>query len=97
MNEYQLPTSCIVHLADSANFEGFAFNKQCNGLTDLCFESTNDTIHVTVGCKHKKPVVQRINRIINARNATIDFDMQQISCIFVAKYASNEGIYTPIG
>ena len=54
MNEYQLPTSCIVHLADSANFEGFAFNKQCNGLTDLCFESTNDTIHVTVSGQLKR-------------------------------------------
>jgi len=41
-------TSCIVHLADSANFKGVASNKLCNGLTDLCFESPNDTIHVTV-------------------------------------------------
>ncbi len=26
-------TSCIVHLADSANIKGVACNKWCNGLT----------------------------------------------------------------
>jgi hypothetical protein len=41
-------TSCIVHLADSANIEGVASNKRRSGLTGLCFESPNDTIHVTV-------------------------------------------------
>ena len=41
-------TSCIVHLADSANFEGVATNKICNGLTGSCFKSPNDTIHATV-------------------------------------------------
>ena len=41
-------TSCIVHLADSANFKDITFNKLCNGLTSSCFESPNDTIHVTV-------------------------------------------------
>ncbi|MCB0703392.1 MAG: hypothetical protein KDC55_11860 [Ignavibacteriae bacterium] len=41
-------TSCIVHLADSANIEGVASNKRCNDLTGSCFESPNDTIHVTV-------------------------------------------------
>ena len=40
--------SCIVHLADSANFKGVAINKPCSDLTVLCFESPNDTIHVTV-------------------------------------------------
>ena len=49
MNEHQLPTSCIVHLADSANFKGVTFNIHCSGLTGSCFESPNDTIHVTVG------------------------------------------------
>jgi hypothetical protein len=48
MNEHQLPTSCIVHLAVSANFKGVTSNKLCNGLTGSCFESPNDTIHVTV-------------------------------------------------
>jgi len=28
--KHQLPTSCIVHLADSANFEGAAINVLCN-------------------------------------------------------------------
>jgi len=41
-------TPCIVHLADSANFKGVTSNKLCSGLTGLCFESPNDTIHVTV-------------------------------------------------
>ena len=48
MNEHQAVTSCIVHLADSANIEGVASNKRCNDLTGSCFESPNDTIHVTV-------------------------------------------------
>lgn len=54
MNEHQLPTSCIVHLADSANFMGVTFNKLCNGLTGSCFESPNDTIHVTVSGQLEK-------------------------------------------
>ena len=41
-------TSCIVHLANSANIQGVTSNKPCSGLTGLCFESPNDTIHVTV-------------------------------------------------
>ncbi len=41
----QLVTSCIVHLADSANFEDVTSNKLCSGLTGSCFESPNDTIH----------------------------------------------------
>ena len=49
-----MPTSCIVHLADSANIEGVASNKRCSGLTGLCFESPNDTIHVTVSENTKK-------------------------------------------
>ena len=43
----QLVTSCIVHLADSTNFKGVTSNKRCSGLTGSCFESPNDTIHVT--------------------------------------------------
>ena len=50
MDEHQLPTSCIVHSADSANFKGVTFNIHCSGLTGSCFESPNDTIHVTVIC-----------------------------------------------
>lgn len=40
-------TSCIVHLAYSANLDSLTSNKLCNGLTGSCFESPNDTIHVT--------------------------------------------------
>lgn len=47
-------TSCIVHLADSAKFEGVTSNKLCNDLTGLCFESPNDTIHVTVIANRQK-------------------------------------------
>ena len=49
--KHENTTSCIVHLADSANFKGVTSNKLCSGLTGLCFESPNDTIHVTVGYK----------------------------------------------
>jgi hypothetical protein len=48
MNEAQHTTSCIVHLADSANLKGVTSNKLCSVLTGLYFESPNDTIHVTV-------------------------------------------------
>jgi hypothetical protein len=44
--------SCIVHLADSAKFEGVTSNKRCSSLTGLCFESPNNTIHVTEECKY---------------------------------------------
>jgi hypothetical protein len=54
MNEAQHTTSCIVHLADSTKFEGVTFNKRCNGLTGLRFESPNDTIHATVQAHYKK-------------------------------------------
>jgi hypothetical protein len=47
-------TSCIVHLADSAKFKGVTPNKHYSGLTDSCFESPNDTIHVTVTIHAKK-------------------------------------------
>jgi ribosomal protein S1 len=50
----ETPTSCIVHLADGTNFKGVTSNKRCNGLTGSCFESPNDTIHVTVVRKPKK-------------------------------------------
>lgn len=46
--KHETLTSCIVHLADSANFKGVIYNKLCSGSTGLCFESPNDTIHVTV-------------------------------------------------
>ena len=55
MIEHQAVTSCIVHLADSANFKGVTFNKLCVGLTGSCFESPNDTIHVTVVGKANDP------------------------------------------
>ena len=45
MNKAQHTTSCIVHLADSANFKGVTSNKRCSGLTGSCFEMPNDTIH----------------------------------------------------
>ena len=43
----QHTTSCIVHLADSAKFKGVTFNKICVSLKGSCFQSPNDTIHVT--------------------------------------------------
>jgi hypothetical protein len=55
MIEHQAVTSCIVHLADSANFKGITSIERCIGLTDSCFESPNDTIHVTVTAKCKRP------------------------------------------
>ena len=54
-------TSCIVHLADSANIEGVASNKRCNDLTGSCFESPNDTIHVTV-MPNARDTLQTMNR-----------------------------------
>jgi hypothetical protein len=47
MNKAQHTTSCIVHLADSANFKGVTSNKRCSGLTGSCFEMPNDTIPVS--------------------------------------------------
>ena len=35
----QLVTSCIVHLADSADFKGSTPIKLCSGLTGKCFEN----------------------------------------------------------
>ena len=46
--KHENTTSCIVHLADSTNLKGVTSNKLCSGLTGSCFESPNDTIHVTV-------------------------------------------------
>ena len=45
MNKAQQVTACMVYLAHSTNFKGVTSNKQCGGLTGLCFESPNDTIH----------------------------------------------------
>ena len=59
MNKGQLVTSCIVHLANSANFEGVTPNKLCIGLTGLCFESPNDTIHVTVRPRNNLQIVNK--------------------------------------
>jgi hypothetical protein len=58
MNEAQHTTSCIVHLADSANFRRVTSNKHCNGLTGWCFESPNDTIHVTVTIYYEKKICE---------------------------------------
>ncbi len=46
--KHENTTSCIVHLADGVNFKGVAFNKRCCGLIGWCFDSPNDTIHITV-------------------------------------------------
>jgi len=46
--KHENTTSCIVHLADGANIVGITPNGRCKGLTGSCFESPNDTIHVTV-------------------------------------------------
>jgi hypothetical protein len=55
-----------VHLADSANFKGITPNKLCSGLTGSCFESPNDTIHVTVVFHAKKDSATNKRPIINA-------------------------------
>ncbi len=60
--KHENTTSCIVHLADSANFKGIASNKPCNGLIGSCFESPNDTIHVTVMCNTER--MKRISIIL---------------------------------
>jgi len=66
MNEAQHTTSCIVHLANSAKFEGVTSNKRCSGLTGSCFESPNDTIHVTVGVKRTKGAKYNLQRRVLA-------------------------------
>ena len=55
--KHENTTSCIVHLADRANIEGVTSNELCSGLTGLCFESPNDTIHVTVRANSEKSSV----------------------------------------
>ncbi len=50
-------TSCIMHMADSAKFEGATFNKL---FSDAFFKvrasnRPNDTIHVTVSVHTKRP------------------------------------------
>jgi len=37
----QLVTSCIKHLADSANIKVITSNKHCSGLTGKCFKMPN--------------------------------------------------------
>jgi hypothetical protein len=46
-DKHQHTTKCINHLADSAKFKGVTFNKICVSLKGSCFQSPNDTIHVT--------------------------------------------------
>jgi hypothetical protein len=60
---HESTTSCIVHLAYGANLKGVTSNKLCIGLTGSCFESPNDTIHVTVMAQFEKKssVVQKSN------------------------------------
>jgi hypothetical protein len=60
MKTTEMLTSCIVHLAVSANLEGITSNKLCSGLTGLCFESPNDTIHVTVGSNWRSGTTYKI-------------------------------------
>ena len=52
--KHETLTSCIVPLAVCANIEGVTSNNLCSGSTGLCFESPNDTIHVTVVCNTNK-------------------------------------------
>lgn len=54
-------TSCIVHLAGSADFKGSTPIKLCSGLTGSCFKLPNDTIHVTVGGHCKKRHFERLD------------------------------------
>ena len=77
MNKGQLVTSCIVHLADSANIKGVTPNKRCSGLTGLCFESPNDTIHVTVSGK------RCVNCKIINKNRTMNCKVLIILILFI--------------
>ena len=65
MNKAQHTTSCIVHLADSANFKGGTSNKRCSGLTGSCLEMPNDTIHVTV-VQHAEKATAQIAHLVSA-------------------------------
>lgn len=58
--KHENTTSCIVHLAGSANFENITSNKLCSGLTGSCFESPNDTIHITVVFHAKRKTVHQM-------------------------------------
>lgn len=40
-----------------------------------------------------RTIMQQINRLFNAKYATINFEMQRIKCIFVVKYATNGNFY----
>jgi len=35
----------------------------------------------------------QINQLFDAQNATLNFEMPRIRCIFVVKYATNGGLY----
>jgi len=50
MNKDQLVTRYIKHLADSGDFKGGTFNKNCISLTGLLSETPNDFIYPSVGC-----------------------------------------------
>jgi len=54
MKTNETPTSCIVHLADSTNIKDVTSINLCSDLTCSCFESPNDTIHVTFLCHSAK-------------------------------------------
>ncbi len=86
MNKGQLVTSCIVHLADSANIKGVTPNKRCSGLTGLCFESPNDTIHVTVRANKK---MNTTDNILYKSEAYLNIKRQKIFLNSVSIYEGN--------
>jgi|GEM_PF-3080516 len=72
-------TSCIVYLADSANFVGVTSNKLCNGLTGSCFESPNDTIHVTVSNNSGYKILMRLNPQITIKWRQLLISLRSLS------------------
>jgi len=46
-----------------------------------------------IAFKQEKGIVQRINHLIDANNASINFQMRRIRPIFVAKYTTNGNLH----
>jgi hypothetical protein len=61
MNEHQLPTRYIKHLAESAIFEVGTFNKICNSLIGNRFEMPNVSYTHTLAATQRSEV-HKINR-----------------------------------
>jgi hypothetical protein len=65
MNEHQLPTRYIKHLAESAIFEVGTFNKICNSLIGNRFEMPNVSYTHTLATSVKRQTLQTDTIVIN--------------------------------